>query len=346
MSQTTSDDRRLQALRALGGLPPMPLTEAEVLIAQAADLDTTSLIADRAEAVAELAAARRTLGLPETPARRGDDRPTVARPEFDPTPLREAAQAVVETARRVEAVGASSEAVAPPDPGALAAADQAVAEADAAQDQLGPAWRRTVGALISGTGMAIVIAALSWPVWSYLVPIVLIAIVTADLRVAGSVAREASARAKQHLTALGVGGTEGLQRVRERAKDQEVVSRRTEEARRQHEEALARWSHLAPGEDPADVETVVARSMAETAAVADSSPAADEDRDDDLPPVADDPVLALALRLAREARDTITLVDDQLAVADRVEHARRSLEWYAVQDESGARGVPEGSSAG
>jgi hypothetical protein len=318
----------------------MSVAEAWVLIAQLPDVDTAALVADRAEAVAELAAARRALGLPETPPRSPAPAPTpvAAAPEFDPTPLREAAQAVLEAARRLEALGASPEEAARSDAGALAAADQAVADAQAAQDQLAPAWRRTVGALISGTGMAIVVAALGWPAWWYLIPIVLIAVVTADLRVAGSAAQEASVRAKNSVAALGAGGAEVLQRVREQAKDQEVAGHRTEEVRRLHDEAMARWSELAPGEDPAEVEILVTRRMAATAPIAVSSPVAGEQPQDDLPApaVRDDPVVALALRLAHEARDTITLIDDQLTVAARVEHARRSLKWHEIQAESGA----------
>jgi hypothetical protein len=293
--------------------------------------------------MAELAAARRTLGLPETPpkARPATPAPVVATAEFDPTPWRKAAQAVLETARHLQALGASPEAKGEPDPGALAAADQAVADAEAAQDQLAAAWRRTVGALISGTGMAILIAALAWPAWSYLIPIVLVAIITADLRVAGSAAHETSVRAKNMLTALGVGGAEGLQRVRERAQDREAVSRRAEEARRQHEQARARWSELAPGEDPADVEKLVARRMAVMAPAAGSPAGPEAEPEDDLPVQVDDPVRALALRLAREARDTITLVEDQLAVAARREHARRSLEWHERQAKRAAPGVPD-----
>jgi hypothetical protein len=325
----------------------MPAAEARALIAQLPELDVSALVADRAEAMAELAAARRTLGLPETPPKRpaAPPAPTVAAPAFDPAPLRTAAQAVLETARHLQALGASPAATGEPDPGALAAADQAVADAEAAQDQLAAAWRRTVGALISGTGMAILIAALGWPAWSYLIPIVLVAIITADLRVAGSAAHQTSVRAKNTLTALGVGGADGLQRVRERARDREAVGRRREEARRQHDEARARWSELAPGEDPAEVEKLVARRMAVTAPVAGNPPAAEAEPEDDLPAEVEDPVRALALRLAREARDTITLIEDQLAVAARLEHARRSLEWHERQAEPATRGVPDDSRA-
>jgi hypothetical protein len=324
----------------------MPATEARALIAQLPELDVAALMADRAEAMAELAAARRTLGLPETPpkAPARQPAPVAATPEFDPAPLREAAQAVLETARHLEVVGASSapEAADESDPGALAAADQAVADAEAAQDQLAAAWRRTVGALISGTGIAIVIAALGWPAWSYLIPIVLVAIVTADLRVAGSTAHQTSVRARNMLTALGVGGAEGLERVRERTQDQEAVSRRREEARRHHDEARARWSELAPGQDPAQVENLVARRrMTVTAPVAGARPVVEAEPEDDLPATVDDPVRALALRLAREARDTITLVEDQLAVAARLEHARRSLEWHERQAKAAAPAVPD-----
>ena len=66
--------------------------------------------------------------------------------------------------------------------GQLGTAESAFARALEIQEDLPAAWRRLVGALISATGMAIVVGALGWNVYWLLVPIALIAILTVDLR--------------------------------------------------------------------------------------------------------------------------------------------------------------------
>ena len=314
------------------------------------EVDRATLAADRAEAAAELAAARRSLGLPESPPRpvpapTPEPEPVpeppspLPLPPFDPAPLREAAEALKRTKHelhRAEAALAALPSPSPPNQAALA-----VAEAEAAREQLVPARRRLAGALISGTGMAIVVTALGWPAWWYLVPTVLIAIITADLRVAGAAAKEASAQAEQQL------------RVPARAQEMEAVTRRAQEARRRCAEAEARWADLAPGFDPADVESLVEREEAAVReASAQAAPAAPEEARDteasgsepaeeppdllaDLPDPGDDPVRALAVRLAEDAGRTLAAIARQLADLDRVEYARLSLEWHAALGEAG-----------
>jgi hypothetical protein len=317
------------------------------------EVDRATLAADRAEAAAELAAARRSLGLPELPPRAvpaptpepepvPEPPPPPPLPPFDPGPLREAAQALKRTEHelhRAQAALAALPSPAPPNQAALA-----VAEAEAAREQLVPARRRLAGALISGTGMAIVITALGWPAWWYLVPTVLIAIITADLRVAGAAAKEASAQAEHQL------------RVPARAQEMEAVTRRAQEARRRYAEAEARWADLAPGVDPADVESLAEREEAAVReASARAAPAAAEKEPDtdasetpetepaeepldliaDLPDPGDDPVRALAVRLAEDAARTLAAIDRQLADLTRVEYARLSLEWHAANSEAG-----------
>src|SRR5205823_9459750 len=55
-------------------------------------------------------------------------------------------------------------------------AEQAFAQAKAARKELPPAWRRTLGAALCGTGMVILIGALSWDRYWFPVPVGLIAI--------------------------------------------------------------------------------------------------------------------------------------------------------------------------
>ena len=377
MSAGPAQSLRLEeATQALDGRPAMPVDEAKALIEgldPSAEGDHAALVADRAEAAAELAAARLSLGLPEIPLRPAPATapkagpasglqplppPPPPPPPFDPAPLREAAKALKRADHEVHSAEAALAALCSPPLPASDEADQegvlALAEAEAAREQLAPARRRLAGALISGTGMAIVIAALGWQAWWYLVPTVLIAIITADLRVAGSAANEAAARAEQQLMSLGFAGQAHGNGVPGREQDLEAVTRRAQEAGRRYAEAEAHWADLAPGVDPADVESLVERE--EEAARQASAPvapipeegegpeegpeereAADEPADlvSDLPDPGDDPVLALAVRLAQEAAHTLIETDRRLADLSRVEYARRSLEWHAARWQAG-----------
>jgi hypothetical protein len=285
------------------------------------------------------------------------------------------------------------------------------------------AWRRLVGALISATGMAIVIGALGWNIYWLLVPIALIAMMTVDLRVAGHAAREASVEAARELAAVGVTGAEGLGRIRfERARIEEAEARLAA-ARAGRDAAYARFDELAPGRVPSEVDEVIAdyeadraarqaalaarheqlaarreEPAAQEAALAartrvDAAPAPAEPESASSgsapeaapeappvpaiatewwfgekgsptgpsptgpvraepapaavaptePPIAvpppPAPVRALAERLSAEGREALARIEVQLAALERVELAKRSLEWH--ESRGGEQGPAE-----
>jgi hypothetical protein len=419
-------------------------------------IDRSTLLAERAEAEAQLRAAEATLGITPAAANGGPagkeepdeaaqkspgvagafeavaadgseaDGPAADGPELDVAALRRAA-ASARAADDVLARAAFEAAERPlPAEARLGSAETAFAQAAEIQDDLPAAWRRLVGALISATGMAIVIGALGWNTYWLLVPIALIAIMTVDLRVAGRAAREASAEAARELASVGVAGPDGLQRVRqERARVEEAESRLAA-ARVDRDAAYARFQELAPGRAPSEVEDIVAEYEAEVAAraaararaeaeaararaeaevapaaEAEAAPAAEpeavgttdagatgrsagaeEDRAEDeptgaeaAPPVAASaewwfgaerppsrpaaatpapeaapapaaseteaeaaaatgpppPVRALAERLSAEGRAALARIEAQLAALDRLELAKKSLEWHESQ---------------
>jgi hypothetical protein len=374
----------------------------------ATDVDRDALLAERAEAEAQLRAAEATLGISGTEIPdRGDNGHTgneqepdeatqkplvmdgnqVAEvPALDVDELRRAAAA----ARKAddELARAASAAERPPDlenaaePGGdrLATAESALARAMEIREEIPAAWRRLVGALISATGMAIVVGALGWNIYWLLVPIALIAIMTADLRVAGKTAREVSAEAARDLASVGEAGPGALDSVRlERAHIEEAETRLAA-ARAEREAAYARFEELAPGRRPSEIEEIVAEYEAEVAAreaeaakaaareaeaaeaaareaEAAAAPAAERQDTEhaepepdvaaetpervtasewwfgskeapEAPPAASAPVRALAERLSAEGREALARIEAQLAALDRVELAKRSLEWH------------------
>jgi len=200
--------------------------------------------------------------------------------------------------------------------------------------------------------MAIIIAALGWQAWWYLVPTVLIAIITADLRVAGTAAREAILRAEEQLE-LRPAGRSGRNGVPGRTQEREEVARRVREAGRRYAQAEARWAELAPDVDPADVESLIEREQAAARQASSQAVPAPEEEEEgeeeaepgaalepadllaDLPDPGDDRGRVLAVRLAEEAAHTLAGIDRQLTDLARVEYARRSLEWHAAHREVG-----------
>jgi hypothetical protein len=422
----------------------LTVEEAQALMTEAlTDIDRNSLLAERAEAEAQLRAAEATLGIPPPPspapgppptppAATGNGRGTTGEdlgvpapnsdgmdqiadgaPGLDVAALRQAA-ADARVADDVLARAASEAAGRPlaretSGPGAarLHTAESSLARALEIQDNLPAVWRRLVGALISATGMAIVIGALGWNIYWLLVPIALIAMMTVDLRVAGHAAREASVEAARELASVGVTGAEGLDRIRfERARIEEAEARLAA-ARAGRDAAYARFEELAPGHLPSEVDEVVADYEANRAArqaeeatrqaeeatrgaeraarppvepepeetalspaepVSASSgpaPASPDAPPPDAPPpvpaVASDwwfrekpaateatsvsaagaatelaapvlpppaPVRALAERLSAEGREALARIEAQLATLERVELAKRSLEWH------------------
>jgi DNA repair exonuclease SbcCD ATPase subunit len=257
---------------------PLSVEEARALMTDAlTDLDRNTLLAERAEAEAQLRAAEATLGITPT-APNGDG---AAEQEqdgavqntldvdsangavtLDVVELRRAANAA-RMADDALARAASEAASRPPSGEAhLGTAESAFARALEIRDELPAAWRRLVGALISATGMAIVIGALGWNTYWLLVPIALIAILTIDLRLAGKAAREASAEAPE--------GTGEFERIRRQRAELAEAEGRLATARADRDVAYARFEELAPGRRPSEVEEVIAEYEAEQTARAEA----------------------------------------------------------------------------
>ncbi len=152
----------------------------------------------------------------------------------------------------------------------LGTAESAFARALEIREELPATWRRLVGALISATGMAIVVGALGWNVYWLLVPIALIAILTVDLRLAGKTARETSTEAA-HDAGLGRRGRGRRARPgplqRARTSDAEA---RLAAARAERDAAYARFEELAPGRLPSEVDEIIAELEAEQTARAEA----------------------------------------------------------------------------
>ena len=251
-------------------------------------LDRDALLAERAEAQAQLRAAEATLGIPppppnghgrttqepDHPAKKSDEvntRQAEAGPQVDAVELRSAAAACLEADEELARAAAQATQRPLPDEGQLGTAESAFARALDARENLPASWRRLVGALISATGMAIVVGALGWNVYWLLVPIGLIAIMTVDLRVAGKAAREASAEAAQVLASIGAPGAENLDRIRSERARIEVAEARLVAARSSRDAAYARFEEMAPERLPAEVDEIIADHEAQQAALAEAA---------------------------------------------------------------------------
>jgi hypothetical protein len=256
---------------------------------QAAAL-AADLAAARAEALAQLEAARATLANLETP-------PCPPMPDIVPDVLRDAARQAKETAAQA-AAAQSFLAALPPGPEAeiLDTAEQSLADANRASADLPPAWRRTAGSLISATGMVIVIAALSLDAWVFLVPAALVVVITADLRVAASAHRAASARAAEAMAATGLAGPEDLPGAQAKAKTALAARARSEAATRRRDEAATHWAKLAPGTPPEEVETLIERLSSPVEPVVD--PESERAR-------------ALAAKLVEDAERELARIEEQ-----------------------------------
>ena len=407
---------------------PLSVEEARALMTEAPGVDRDTLLAERAEAEAQLRAAEATLGLSpttpngETAAEQEPDE--AAQKTQDVDALNEATTLDVEELRRAATVAraaddalarAASEASGrpPSEVTELGEAESAFARAMQLRDDLPATWRRLVGALISATGMAIVVGALGWNVYWLLVPIALIAILTVDLRLAGRATREASAEAARELE---VEGSEALERIRMQREQTEETEGRLTVARADRDAAYARFEELAPGRLPSEVEEVIAEheaeataratqaeaeaataeaeaataeaeaaaqaeaeaaaqadaeaatAEAEAAAQAETEEAAQAEPEPDAvaipaattapepavegpatasewwfgskeapapPAAAPAPVKALAERLSAEGREALARIEAQLAALERVELAKRSIEWHEANGSAG-----------
>ena len=256
----------------------MSIEEARAVADAVTGLDRDTLLAERAEAEAQMRAAEATLGITST-APNGETAPEqepdeatqktqdVDAPDgaltLDVEELRQAAAAA--RAADDELAQAASEAERPPGGDAQrGAAESALDRALEIQEDLPAAWRRLVGALISATGMAIVIGALGWNIYWLLVPIALIAILTVDLRLSGKAARQVSAETARELAAIDA--AEALDRIRLNGASTDDAEARLATARANREAAYARFEELAPGRLPSEVEEIIADHQATVAA--------------------------------------------------------------------------------
>ena len=212
--------------------------------------------------------------------------------------LRDAAQATLDAAVAAEEAESLLAALpSGPDLEVLEEAEQAQVDARNASADLPPAWRRTAGALISATGMVIVIAALGWQLWVYLIPAALVVVITADLRVAAATHRQATARAAETMASTGLADPEDFAPAQAKAKTVAAARARAEAAAQRRDESAAHWAKLAPGTGPEDVEALIERL---------SSPV--------VLPVPDPEVersRTLATRLMEEATRELERIDEQ-----------------------------------
>jgi hypothetical protein len=266
------------------GFTPLSLEEALALVSEdLAGVDRDALLAERAEAEAQLRAAEATL---EQEREEPTQKPLNVEVQDGSAEAldREALRLAAAQARAAddELARAASEASERPLPGEvqLGTAESAFARALEIREELPATWRRLVGALISATGMAIVVGALGWSVYWLLVPIALIAILTVDLRLAGKAARETSDEAALALASVGGGGVgvDELERVRMQRTRTDDTEGRLNAARVERDAAYARFEELAPGRRPSEVDEIIAELEAEQAVRAQARAAADAAR--------------------------------------------------------------------
>ena len=186
---------------------------------------------------------------------------------------------------------------------------------------------------------------------------------------------EASAEAARELASVGVAGSGGLDQIRlERTKIEEAESRLAA-ARARRDDAYGEFEELAPGRVPSEVESIIADHEAEVAeatvraeaeaaarkAEADAKTQAEAEAaarkaeaeaaastapspaEAEPPAPVPAPVRALAERLSAEGRQALARIEAQLAALDRVELAKRSLEWHeanGVRRQWGRAGPP------
>jgi hypothetical protein len=390
------------------GFTPLSLEEARALVSEdLAGVDRDALLAERAEAEAQLRAAEATL---EQEREEPTQKPLNVEVQdgsaeaLDLEALRMAA-AQARAADDELARAASEASERPPAGEVLGTAESAFARALEIREELPATWRRLVGALISATGMAIVVGALGWSVYWLLVPIALIAILTVDLRLAGKAIRETSNEAALALASVGGGGVDELERVRLQRTRTDDTEARLNAARAERDAAYDRFEELAPGRLPSEVDEIIAELEAEQAARAEATraeaealvgaaqaeaeveaeaaqaeaeaaepeaaPAEPEAEAEagaveaqavaeaepvesaevevatepaaavtasewwfgtkeapEAPAAAAAPVKALAERLSAEGREALARIQAQLDTLDRVELAKKSLEWH------------------
>lgn len=312
------------------GWEPFSVEEAERVLARIhGTKDARELTADRAEAMAQIQVAEATLAalaVPALPVRTAPERTAP-----DPERLRRVARLAVTASVNLRQAEAALERL-PHDLAAgaamptLAAIETAREEAERAREEMNPARRRTVGALISASGMVIVIATVGWPAWAYLVPTQLVLLVTADLRVAGAQTRKMRGLLAERVSAGGI-DVDHLDEAKDALNTRSGAQARRDDAARRHAEAWAAWEGIAPGADPGAVEALIDRAGPTPSL---PSPA----------PTPDDPATErarlMAETLIEEAvRELAMIAEAEAELALRL-RAERSLAWHATAGTPGA----------
>lgn len=322
--------------RWFDGTEPLPVDEAERALGRIhGTKDAHELAADRAEALTQIQVAEATLESLATPA------VPVEAPSAEPPPapaapkrkikkqaahterLRQVARLAVTASVNLRQAEAALERLPHPEPEVLAAVEQAQEAVGSARGQLDPARRRTVGALISATGMVIVISTVGWPASTYLVPTALVLVVTADMRVAGVNAKKTKERLEEELATFEAGSGVDLEEGRVQVTAWQEASARRDDAARRHAEAWAAWEEVAPGADPGDVEELIE---------AQAPPPAPEPRP--APPEPDpatERARVMAEQLIEDATRELAMIAEAEAELRLKERAERSLAWHQAK---------------
>ena len=312
------------------GTEPLPVDEAQRALGRIhGTKDANELAADRAEALTQIQVAEATLESLATPAV-PVEAPAPAQPKRKAKKqaahterLRQVARQAVTASVNLRQAEAALERLPYPEPEVLAAVEQAQKAVGSARSQLDPARRRTVGALISATGMVIVISTVGWPASAYLVPTALVLVVTADMRVAGINAKKTKERLDEELATFEAGSGVDLEAGRAQVTAWQEASARRDDAARRHAEAWAAWEQVAPGTDPGDVEELIE---------AQAPPPAPEPQP--APPEAD-PATERARVMAEQLIEDATRELAMIAEAERElqlkERAERSLAWHQAK---------------
>ncbi len=336
--EITPDPEALQAeldelAKWFDGAEPLTVDEAERALGRIhGTKDANELAADRAEALTQIQVAEATLESLATPAVPVE----AAAPEAPPVPaapkrkvkkqaahterLRQVARQAVTASVNLRQAEAALERLPHPEPEVLAAVEQAQEAVGSARGQLDPARRRTVGALISATGMVIVISTVGWPASTYLVPTALVLVVTADMRVAGVNAKKTKERLDEELATFEAGNGVDLEAGHAQVTAWQEANARRDDAARRHTEAWAAWEQVAPGTDPGDVEELIE---------AQAPPPAPE------PPPGSDPATerarVMAEQLIEDATRELAMIGEAEGELRLKERAERSLAWHRTK---------------
>ena len=319
------------------GAEPLSVEDAQRALSRIhGTKDANELAADRAEALTPIQVAQSTLEALATPA------VPLAEPAPAPEPapprrkarkqaahterLRHVARQAVTASVNLRQAEAALERLAHPEPEVLAAVEQAQEAVGSARSQLEPARRRTVGALISATGMVIVISTVGWPASVYLVPTALVLVVTADMRVAGVNAKKTKEQLDEQLATLEADGGVDLEAGQAQVSAWQEAAARRDDAARRHAEAWAAWEQVAPGQDPGEVEELIGAQAPAPEAVAAPVPAPVAE-----PDPATERARVMAEQLIEDATRELAMIGEAEAELRLKERAERSLAWHETR---------------